>query len=54
MLLILSEKKDKTVRFIMLDLKYDQKSYLKDGENDMLGEKQWTWLENIFKKEMKL
>ena len=43
-------KKDKTVRFIMLDLKYDQKSYLKDGENDMLGEKQWTWLENIFKK----
>ena len=43
-------KKDKTVRFIMLDLKYDQNSYLKEGENDMLGEKQWTWLENIFKK----
>ena len=43
-------KKDKTVRFILLDLKYDQDSYLKnDEEYDMLGEKQWTWLENIFK-----
>ena len=40
-------RKDKTVRFILLDLKYDQNSYLKDGENDMLGEKQWSWLENI-------
>ena len=43
-------RKGKTVRFILLDLKYDQNSYLKDGENDMLGEKQWTWLENILKK----
>ena len=43
-------KKDKTVRFILLDLKYEQNSYLKEGDNDMLGEKQWIWLENIFKK----
>ena len=43
-------KKDKTVRFILLDLKYNQNSYLKEGDNDMLGEKQWNWLENIFKK----
>ena len=44
-------KKDKTVRFIMLDLKYHQDSYLeKESHNDMLGEKQWTWLENIFRK----
>ena len=42
-------KKDRTVRFILLDLKYNQNSYLKEGDNDMLGEKQWTWLENIFK-----
>ena len=43
-------KKDKTVRFILLDLKYYQNSYLKESNNDMLGEKQWTWLESIFKK----
>ena len=44
-------KKDKTVRFIILDLKYDQNSFLKkEDENDMLGEKQWKWIENIFKK----
>ena len=42
-------QKDKTVRFIILDLKYNQKSYLKEGTNDMLGEQQWEWLENIFK-----
>ena len=42
-------KNDKTIRFILLDLKYNQKSYLKEGDNDMLGEKQWQWLENIFK-----
>ena len=43
-------KRDKIVRFIVLDLKYDQDSFLKKGEKDMLGEHQWTWLENIFKK----
>ena len=44
-------KRDKTVRFIMLDLKYDQNSFLKkENDNDMLGEKQWTWLENVLKK----
>ena len=42
-------QKDKTVRFIILDVKYDQNSYLKEGDNDMLGEKQWEWLEKIFK-----
>ena len=40
-----------TVRFILLDLKYSQSSYLKEeNTNDMLGEEQWKWLENIFKK----
>lgn len=40
-----------TVRFILLDLKYSQSSYLKEeNANDMLGEEQWKWLENIFKK----
>ena len=39
----------KSVRFILLDLKYKQTSYLKEGKNDMLGEEQWNWLENIFK-----
>ena len=39
----------KTVRFILLDLKYSQSSYLKDNKYDMLGEQQWNWLENIFK-----
>ena len=43
-------KRNKVVRFIVLDLKYDQDSFLKKGEKDMLGEHQWTWLENIFKK----
>ena len=43
-------QKDKTVRFIILDVKYNQNSYLKEGDNDMLGQKQWDWLENIFKK----
>ena len=43
-------QKDKTVRFILLDVKYHQNSYLKEGDNDMLGKKQWEWLENIFKK----
>ena len=40
-----------TVRFILLDLKYNQTSYLKQNEEfyDMLGEAQWTWLEKIFK-----
>ena len=39
-----------TVRFILLDLKYNQTSYLKEEEKyDMLGEDQWNWLENIFK-----
>ena len=42
-------QKDKTVRFIILDVKYDQNSYLKEGDNDMLGEKQWEWLEKLFK-----
>ena len=42
---------DKTVRFILLDLKYNQSSYLKNEKYDMLGEKQWNWLEKIFKKE---
>ena len=42
-------KKDKTVRFIILDLKYNQDSFLKKGENDMLGEEQWTWLEKVLK-----
>ena len=43
----------KTVRFILLDLKYNQSSYsyLKEEKtNDMLGEEQWKWLENIFQK----
>ena len=41
----------KTVRFILLDLKYNQTSYLKQNDTyDMLGEHQWAWLENIFKK----
>jgi alkaline phosphatase D len=39
----------KKVRFILLDLKYNQTSYLKDDTYDMLGESQWKWLENIFK-----
>ncbi len=40
----------RTVRFILLDLKYNQTSYLKEENNyDMLGEDQWIWLENIFK-----
>ena len=39
----------KTVRFILLDLKYSQSSYLKDNKYDMLGDEQWNWLENIFK-----
>ena len=38
----------KTVRFILLDLKYSQTSYLKEEKGDMLGEEQWNWLENIF------
>ena len=39
-----------TVRFILLDLKYNQTSYLKKNDTyDMLGESQWNWLENIFK-----
>ena len=39
-----------TVRFILLDLKYNQTSYLKKNDTyDMLGERQWNWLENIFK-----
>ena len=42
-------KKDKTVRFIILDVKYDHNSYLNEGDNDMLGEKQWEWLEKLFK-----
>ena len=40
---------DKTVRFILLDLKYNQSSYFKNNKYDMLGDKQWNWLENIFK-----
>ena len=40
----------KTVRFILLDLKYNQTSFLKEDTNDMLGTEQWEWLENIFKK----
>ena len=40
---------DKTVRFILLDLKYNQSSYLNNDKYDMLGDKQWDWLENIFK-----
>ena len=41
----------KTVRFILLDLKYNQTSYLNQNDTyDMLGEQQWAWLENIFKK----
>ena len=39
----------KTVRFILLDLKYNQSSYLKNEAYDMLGKRQWDWLENIFK-----
>ena len=43
-------KGDKTVRFILLDLKYNQTSYLKEEEKyDMLGDEQWEWLEKIFK-----
>ena len=37
-----------TVRFILLDLKYNQVPYLKNETYDMLGEQQWLWLENIF------
>ena len=40
---------EKTVRFILLDLKYNQTSFLKEDKDDMLGEEQWNWLENIFK-----
>ena len=40
----------KTVRFILLDLKYNQTSFLKNETYDMLGQQQWEWLENIFKK----
>ena len=40
---------DKTVRFILLDLKYNQSSYLNNDKYDMLGDRQWDWLENIFK-----
>ena len=40
---------NQTVRFILLDLKYSQTSYLKEEKDDMLGEEQWKWLENIFK-----
>lgn len=43
----------KTVRFILLDLKYNQTSFLKEDTNDMLGPEQWEWLENIFKKQKK-
>jgi alkaline phosphatase D len=40
----------KTVRFILLDLKYNQTWYFKEEKKyDMLGEDQWRWLENIFK-----
>ena len=39
----------KTVRFILLDLKYSQTSYLKEEKGDMLGEEQWNWVENIFR-----
>ena len=43
-------KGKQTVRFILLDLKYNQSPYLKnDNKQDMLGEEQWDWLENIFK-----
>ena len=42
-------KGDKTVRFILLDLKYNQASFLKNETYDMLGKQQWDWLENIFK-----
>ena len=42
-------KGSKTVRFILLDLKYNQASYLKNETYDMLGKQQWNWLENIFK-----
>ena len=40
---------DRTVRFILLDLKYNQSSYLNNDKYDMLGDRQWDWLENIFK-----
>ena len=40
---------DKSVRFILLDLKYNQSSYFKNDKYDMLGDKQWNWLETIFK-----
>ena len=34
-----------------MDLKYNQTWYFKDEKSyDMLGEDQWRWLENIFKK----
>ena len=39
----------KTIRIILLDLKYNKTAYLSGETNDMLGDVQWKWLENIFK-----
>jgi hypothetical protein len=42
-------KTHKTVRFILLDVRYDKDSLYLDENPDMLGSKQWLWLEETLK-----
>lgn len=39
----------KTVRIILLDVRYHKQSYFYDTDPDVLGEEQWIWLENTLK-----
>jgi len=39
----------KTVRFILLDVRFEKDSLYLDENPDMLGSKQWTWLEETLK-----
>jgi len=37
----------KTVRFILLDVRFNKTSMVYDTNADMLGEEQWAWFENL-------
>lgn len=39
----------KTVRFILLDVRYNKSSLVFDENADILGEEQWQWFEDVLK-----
>ena len=39
----------KTVRLILLDVRYNKTTYFLNRNTDMLGEEQWQWFENVLR-----